>query len=187
MASRAFISHVSEEAEVAAGLKTALARDFLGLLDVFVSSDAESIAAGEEWLRSIERALKESAMLIVLCAPSRSALFVPPHSVSEFPRRGLADLQRLHRPSTSRSMRRFTSDQGSSRIVPASIAAIRRSISAFHAASASGSAGPSRLASNSAASSARASGSRRKASAKTSVTAFGMPSSYGVAPRLPRN
>ena len=45
MASQAFVSHITEEATVAARLKSALSRDFLGLLDVFVSSDAESIAA----------------------------------------------------------------------------------------------------------------------------------------------
>lgn len=69
MPKRVFISHVGDEADVAAALKGALRRDFLGLIDVFVSSDAESIAAGEEWLRSIERALKESSMLVVLCSP----------------------------------------------------------------------------------------------------------------------
>src|SRR4029450_1118575 len=67
---RAFISHVSEEAAVAGRLKTALGQDFLGFLGVFVSSDAESIAAGEEWLRSIESALAESAILVVLCSPA---------------------------------------------------------------------------------------------------------------------
>ena len=70
MGNRAFVSHVSEEAHVAARLKTALGRDFLGLLDVFVSSDAESIAAGEEWLRSIESALQEASLLVVLCSPA---------------------------------------------------------------------------------------------------------------------
>jgi hypothetical protein len=70
MPNRAFVSHVSEEADVAARIKAALSRDFLGLLDVFVSSDTESIAAGEEWLRSIEKALQESALLIVLCSPA---------------------------------------------------------------------------------------------------------------------
>jgi len=72
-----------------------------------------------------------------------------------------------HRPRISFSIRRLTSSQGSSRAVPDSIATTRRSISAAHAASASGSAGPSRLASISAASSARASTSSRKASART--------------------
>jgi hypothetical protein len=44
----AFVSHRSEEAVVAATLKSALIRDFLGLLDIFVSSDTTSISAGEE-------------------------------------------------------------------------------------------------------------------------------------------
>jgi hypothetical protein len=66
---RAFISHISEEATVAAGLKDALDRDFLGILDVFVSSDGESIAAGEDWLRSIDEALRSSTLLITLCSP----------------------------------------------------------------------------------------------------------------------
>jgi hypothetical protein len=41
----------------------------LGLLTVFVSSDTESIAAGEEWLRSVEQALENCAMQIILCSP----------------------------------------------------------------------------------------------------------------------
>jgi hypothetical protein len=55
MKKRLFISHIAEEREIAERLKTSLTRDFLGMLDVFVSSDTESIAAGEEWLKSIER------------------------------------------------------------------------------------------------------------------------------------
>jgi hypothetical protein len=70
MPKRLFISHISDEAAVAERLKGAFSRDFLGLLDVFVSSDTESIAAGEDWLRSIERALEESAILLILCSPS---------------------------------------------------------------------------------------------------------------------
>lgn len=58
MAKRAFISHVTEEAVVAAALKGALARDFLQMLDVFVSSDGESISAGDDWLESIDGALQ---------------------------------------------------------------------------------------------------------------------------------
>lgn len=69
MASQAFVSHVSEEAPLAGRVKTALTRDFLGFLDVFVSSDAQSIAAGEDWLRSIEQALQKSDLLIILCSP----------------------------------------------------------------------------------------------------------------------
>lgn len=70
MSKRAFISHVSEEAEVAACLKTALARDFLGFLDVFVSSDGQSIAAGEDWLKSIDEALQGADLVMILCSPA---------------------------------------------------------------------------------------------------------------------
>src|ERR1700722_15407363 len=69
MKKRLFISHISEERSIAEQLKTALVRDFLGLLDVFVSSDTESIAAGAEWLRSIEKALHDCAVFVVLCSP----------------------------------------------------------------------------------------------------------------------
>lgn len=79
-----------------------------------------------------------------------------------------------HRPRISLSIRRLTASQGSSSIVPASIASIRRRISASQAASASGSPGPSRLANTSAASSARSFSPRRSASARTALAAFVM-------------
>ena len=63
MKKRLFISHISEERAVAELVKNILGRDFLGLLQVFVSSDTESIAAGEEWLRSIEIALRDAQFL----------------------------------------------------------------------------------------------------------------------------
>jgi hypothetical protein len=49
---RASVSHISEDKETAGRIKSVLTRDFLGLLDVFLSSDTQSIAAGEEWLES---------------------------------------------------------------------------------------------------------------------------------------
>ncbi len=69
MTKRVFLSHLSEERVVATALKERLTRDFLGLIDVFVSSDGESIAAGEQWLISIETALAECDLLITLCSP----------------------------------------------------------------------------------------------------------------------
>jgi hypothetical protein len=64
-----FVSHVSEETEIAKLLKATLEQDFLDLIKVFVSSDTDSIAAGEEWLTSIKRALDYSALLIIMCSP----------------------------------------------------------------------------------------------------------------------
>lgn len=63
-----FVSHISEEAELAAVIKRHLLDDFLGLLEVFVSSDIESIGAGQNWLVSLETALRQSSLLLVLCS-----------------------------------------------------------------------------------------------------------------------
>lgn len=63
-----FISHISEEAELAAILKKHLTKDFLGLFSVFVSSDTVSISAGSKWLESIENALRNAKAELVLCS-----------------------------------------------------------------------------------------------------------------------
>lgn len=64
-----FVSHITEEAPLARLLKSELVQDFLELLDVFVSSDTESIAAGDKWLLSIEKALQRASIQLVLCSP----------------------------------------------------------------------------------------------------------------------
>jgi hypothetical protein len=63
-----FISHISEEKLTAESLKSLLARDFLGLLRIFLSSDTQSIAVGKEWLKSVEEALNDAALMVVLCS-----------------------------------------------------------------------------------------------------------------------
>lgn len=63
-----FISHISQEAELAKGLKEKLEIHFLGMLDIFVSSDRETIQAGSNWLQEVDRALKEADVQIILCS-----------------------------------------------------------------------------------------------------------------------
>jgi hypothetical protein len=63
-----FISHISEEAKLASLLKVHLERDFLGAVDVFVSSESASIGAGKNWLREIEDALKTATVIVILCS-----------------------------------------------------------------------------------------------------------------------
>lgn len=64
-----FISHISTEAELAKGLKAQLERDFPGLdRPIFVSSDLETIKAGDKWLARVEKALKEADLQLVLCS-----------------------------------------------------------------------------------------------------------------------
>src|SRR5262245_61576268 len=65
---RIFISHISDETELAQWLKACLDRDFLGALDIFVSSDRPTIEAGRRWLDEVDKALREADLQIVLCS-----------------------------------------------------------------------------------------------------------------------
>lgn len=63
-----FISHIARETELAQCLKKFLINDFLGLLDVFVSSDGKTIQVGEQWLEKLSTALKKAKFELVLCS-----------------------------------------------------------------------------------------------------------------------
>lgn len=64
-----FISHISPEKEIAIAFKELIEASFLGMIDVFVSSDEHSIGMGQRWLDSITTALKTCSVEIVLCSP----------------------------------------------------------------------------------------------------------------------
>ena len=65
---RLFVSHISSETDMAQYLKQRLNSDFLGLLDIFVSSDQTSIGAGTKWLEEVDKALKGADVQVVLCS-----------------------------------------------------------------------------------------------------------------------
>ena len=65
---KVFISHLSEESDIAQWLKGQLTRDFLGTLEVFVSSDRLTIEAGRRWLEEVDKALKTADMQVLLCS-----------------------------------------------------------------------------------------------------------------------
>ena len=65
---KVFVSHISSETELAQLLKQRLQKHFLGLLDIFVSSDRETITAGQQWLTEVDRALKSADLQVVLCS-----------------------------------------------------------------------------------------------------------------------
>jgi hypothetical protein len=67
-----FISHITDEAPVADALKVYLRKCFGNDFPVFVSSDYESIATGEEWFRAIESGLRKAQVVVVLL--SRNAV-----------------------------------------------------------------------------------------------------------------
>jgi hypothetical protein len=64
---RLFVSHISEERDIAIELKRMLEEDFLGLVEFFVSSDYGSIKSGK-WLEAVEGAMMRAEAVIVLCS-----------------------------------------------------------------------------------------------------------------------
>lgn len=65
---KVFISHITEERELAEIIKTQVNKDFLDMIDVFVSSDQVSIAVGSKWLSEIDDALKGAQIELILCS-----------------------------------------------------------------------------------------------------------------------
>ena len=64
-----FISHITEEAEVAAIFKGEIEAKFLGMVRIFVSSDASSLGLGRNWLDEITANLRHCASMLVFCSP----------------------------------------------------------------------------------------------------------------------
>src|ERR1017187_1093637 len=63
-----FISHISEEHELAELFKKRLTEDFLGMVNVFVSSDVTSMSVGANWAASIQHALSHAGIFLVVCS-----------------------------------------------------------------------------------------------------------------------
>lgn len=63
-----FISHIAEERQLANIIKENIQKDFLGLIEVFVSSDNESISVGEKWLHTIEKNLECTEVMLIICS-----------------------------------------------------------------------------------------------------------------------
>jgi hypothetical protein len=64
-----FISHIGDEADVATLFKDLVTSHFLGLLEVFVSSDGSSIQMGQQWLQSISGALQRCVVEVIVASP----------------------------------------------------------------------------------------------------------------------
>lgn len=65
---KVFISHITEERELAKILKDEINKVFLGLPEIFVSSDRESISIGTKWLDEIDHALQGAQIMLLLCS-----------------------------------------------------------------------------------------------------------------------
>ncbi len=64
-----FISHIAEEKEIALELKVLIESSFLGMIDIFVSSDYESVHLGRKWLDDITSSLRNCDLEIIVCSP----------------------------------------------------------------------------------------------------------------------
>jgi len=64
-----FISHITEEKDIAYIFKKEIEEKFLGMVNVFVSSDSSSIALGTNWLDNITTGLRECAAILLFCSP----------------------------------------------------------------------------------------------------------------------
>jgi hypothetical protein len=63
-----FISHTSEEAELAVAIKRLILDAFGTAVLVYVSSDGQSVRAGDRWLQDLGATLKRSSLHFVLCS-----------------------------------------------------------------------------------------------------------------------
>lgn len=64
-----FLSHISEEGPLAVALQKWIELAYDKQPEIFVSSNIINLPAGSQWLASLEKALAEADMLIVLCSP----------------------------------------------------------------------------------------------------------------------
>ncbi|KUG14110.1 hypothetical protein ASZ90_016259 [hydrocarbon metagenome] len=63
-----FVSHINEEKELAASLKTLLELGFGQTIDIFVSSDKKSIPYGHYWFDEIRKAMSNCTIALILCS-----------------------------------------------------------------------------------------------------------------------
>ncbi|MCA2408455.1 toll/interleukin-1 receptor domain-containing protein [Rhizobium leguminosarum] len=65
-----FLSHITEEKGLATIFKDQIEESFLGLVNIFVSSDAKSIPLGRNWLDQITDGLRTCKAMLLLCSPA---------------------------------------------------------------------------------------------------------------------
>jgi DNA-binding MarR family transcriptional regulator len=65
-----FISHINEDSQIAIQLKNLLITLFSNRIEIFVSSDKESIPYGKEWFPPIKQNLINCKLTLILCSPN---------------------------------------------------------------------------------------------------------------------
>ena len=68
-----FLSHITVESRLADLIKSHLVHDFIGLVEVFESSDRLSIPAGAKWLTEVMEGLQRANLHLILCSPDATS------------------------------------------------------------------------------------------------------------------
>jgi hypothetical protein len=63
-----FVSHRTVEAKFADALRAHLGRDFIGILNFFVSTDVTSVPAGSQWFQEVLAGLQRADLLLAVCS-----------------------------------------------------------------------------------------------------------------------
>ncbi len=64
-----FVSHAAADAEIATKFKADVEKSFLGLCELFVSSNLDSLQGGKEWMQVIKENLSKAKIFIGLLSP----------------------------------------------------------------------------------------------------------------------
>ncbi len=64
-----FLSHITEERDLAVVFKSQIENSFLGLVNVFQSTDPASVVVGQNWLNNITNALTQCEVILLFCSP----------------------------------------------------------------------------------------------------------------------
>lgn len=65
-----FFSHSSKDKEVLSKLKDVFSEKTGGTIDVFLSSDGQSIPLGRNWVHRVQEALEQSSLMVVFITPN---------------------------------------------------------------------------------------------------------------------
>jgi hypothetical protein len=65
-----FLSHIAEEAQLAQAFRESIEKNFLGMVDIFVSSDGSTIGLGTNWLDQITEGLRSTQAILTFCSPA---------------------------------------------------------------------------------------------------------------------
>ena len=68
-----FLSHISAEAKLAIAFKEAIETSFLGMVELFGSSETATISLGANWLNRVTSGLRSAQAMLIFCSPASVA------------------------------------------------------------------------------------------------------------------